>query len=89
MAGFNVPVQEKQFVCEAIQLNFLETLRFSTHITPDDLFGRYADMGYEHFKIEGRTMHPMNVIESYVYYMAKPEYKDMVRLKLGLAAFEQ
>lgn len=89
MAGFNVPVQEKQFVCEAIQLNFLETLRFSTHITPDDLFGRYSDMGYEHFKIEGRTMHPMNVIESYVYYMAKPEYKDMVRLKLGLAAFEQ
>ena len=44
-------------------------------------------MGFEHFKLEGRAMHPLNVIESIVYYMAKPEYKDMVRLKLGLEFF--
>jgi hypothetical protein len=44
-------------------------------------------MGYEHFKIEGRTMHPLNVVESYVYYLAKPEYRDMVRLKLALNIF--
>ncbi len=76
----------EEFACDALKLNFLETTKFSTHVTPDDLFGRYADLGYEHFKIEGRTMHLLNVLESYVYYMAKPEYRDLVRLKLGLMA---
>ncbi|MBQ4363151.1 MAG: hypothetical protein II782_04030 [Oscillospiraceae bacterium] len=84
--GMNVQM-EKTFECNALKENFLETINLPTHITPDDLYGRYADMGYEHFKIEGRTMHPLNVVESYVYYLAKPEYRDMVRLKLALNIF--
>lgn len=87
MGGINRVQMNESFICDALRFNFLETTKFSTHITPETLFGRYADMGYEHFKIEGRTMHPLNVIESYVYYMAKPEYKDLVRLKLGLGTF--
>ncbi len=79
---------EEEFRCEAISRNFLETVEFSTHITPDTLYEKYVPMGFEHFKIEGRTIHPLNVIESYVYYMAKPEFKDMIRLKLGLEAFK-
>lgn len=78
---------EEDFTCEAIGRNFLETIEFSTHITPETLYDKYVNMGFSHFKIEGRTMHPLNVIESYVYYLAKPEYKDMVRLKLGLGTF--
>lgn len=68
-------------------MNFLETTKFSTHVTPDTLYNKYVPLGYEQFKIEGRTIHPLNVIESYVYYMVKPEHKDMVRLKLGLSVF--
>lgn len=86
MNGLNVK-QEEQFVCEAIGRNFLETVEFSTHITPETLYGKYVSMGFEHFKVEGRTIHPLNVIESYVYYMARPEHRDMVRLKLGLETF--
>lgn len=78
---------EENFRCEAISRNFLETIGFSTHITPETLFEKYVPMGFRHFKIEGRTLHPLNVIESYVYYMTKPEYKDLVRLKLGLDTF--
>ncbi len=78
---------EENFRCEAISRNFLETIEFSTHITPETLFEKYVPMGFRHFKIEGRTLHPLNVIESYVYYMTKPEYKDLVRLKLGLDTF--
>ena len=88
MSGMQLNVQqEKPFVCEAIQMNFLETTKFSTHVTPDTLYNKYVPLGYEQFKIEGRTIHPLNVIESYVYYMVKPEHKDMVRLKLGLSVF--
>ncbi|MGN0642762.1 MAG: hypothetical protein ACI4JJ_06405 [Huintestinicola sp.] len=81
-------VNEKPFPCEAPMFNFLETTKLKTHITADDLHNKYVPMGYSQFKIEGRTIHPLNVIESYVYYMAKPEYKDIVRLELGLAAFK-
>ena len=89
MGGMRLNVQqEKLFYCEAISKNFLETTEFSTHVTPDTLYNKYVPLGYEQFKIEGRTIHPLNVIESYVYYMVKPEHKDMVRLKLGLSVFQ-
>lgn len=86
MSTLNVQ-QEENFACAAITRNFLETIEFSTHITPETVYEKYVPMGFEHFKVEGRTLHPLNVIESYVYYMAKPEFKDMVRLKLGLETF--
>ncbi len=84
-----ISVQYEQFECPALEKTFLETLEYSTHVPPENVFGKYAEMGFEHFKIEGRAMHPLNVIESIVYYMAKPEYKDLVRLKLGLMFFRQ
>ena len=87
MGGAGMNVHCEPFVCEALNRNFLETTEFSTHVPPENVFGTYAQMGFEHFKLEGRAMHPLNVIESIVYYMAKPEYKDMVRLKLGLEFF--
>lgn len=88
MSGINtLKVQsEESFSCEAISNTFLDTVGYSTHITPETVFGKYIEMGFEHFKIEGRTMHPLNVIESYAYYLAKPEYKDIMRLKLGIEA---
>lgn len=81
-------VQTEVFECNAPLLNFYETIGFSTHITSENLHTKYVPMGFSQFKIEGRTIHPLNVIESYVYYMAKPEYKDIVRLELGLQTFK-
>ncbi len=91
MGGMNnmQAYREEQFTCEAISRNFLETIEFSTHVTPENVFGKYAEMGFEHFKIEGRTIHPLNVIESYSYYLAKPEHRDDVRLRLGLRVFNR
>ena len=42
-------------------------------------------MGFENFKIEGRSTPDINVLENYIYYMAKPEWKDTVRLELLLS----
>lgn len=39
-------------------------------------------MGFNNFKIEGRVLSKPNVIESYVYYLVKPEYRDRVRLDM-------
>lgn len=65
--------------CNAMGRSFFEALPLPTVIKADDLYTKYVDMGFSNFKIEGRTIHTANVIESYVYYLVKPEYKDMVR----------
>ena len=61
--------------------NFYQIQKFSTFVGNEQI-QKYLEMGFSNFKIEGRMVHPANVIESYVYYMAKPEYRDIVRLEL-------
>ena len=39
-------------------------------------------MGFEQFKIEGRTIDLFNLMEHYMYYMVKPECRDEARLRL-------
>ncbi len=59
-----------------------EIRKLKTHISPDDIWEKYIPMGYEQFKIEGRTASPLNVAETYMYYMAKPECRDEARFFL-------
>ncbi len=37
-------------------------------------------MGFQQFKIEGRTFDPFNLLEHYMYYMVKPECRDQARM---------
>ncbi|WP_347492698.1 hypothetical protein [Ruminococcus flavefaciens] len=39
-------------------------------------------MGFNQFKIEGRTFDIFNLMEHYLYYMVKPEYINKARLTL-------
>ena len=39
-------------------------------------------MGFSQFKIEGRTTTRLNLIETYMYYMIKPECRDEARCML-------
>ena len=41
-------------------------------------------MGFENFKIEGRSVPDVNILENYIYYMVKPEFRDKVRLEILL-----
>ena len=70
------------FTCSGLQNTFFDMMKLSSTIKPDDLYGYYVDMGFRHFKIEGRTLHYMDVIENYVTYLIKPEYKDEIRYKI-------
>lgn len=68
--------------CPFFTRNIFEIRDLSTNIKPDDIWDKYLPMGFSQFKIEGRTAWLFNLIESYVYYMAKPEYADMARYTL-------
>lgn len=65
--------------CGCENRSIFETRKLSTHISPDDIWEKYVPMGFRHFKIEGRTTSRLNLIETYIYYMVKPEYQDEAR----------
>lgn len=43
-------------------------------------------MGFENFKLEGRSANMMLLCEQIVDYMAKPECKDKLRYEIMVAA---
>lgn len=49
------------------------------NISPLDIETKYLPLGFQHFKIAGREDIDVNLIESFVYYLIKDEYKDEVR----------
>ncbi len=49
----------------------------------DTEIASYIERGFRQFKIAGRGMPEDYVIDSYVYFLAKPEYRDIVRNKIN------
>lgn len=77
--------QEKgKFSCECMNYNFYDTILLKNFITQEELYNNFFEWGFSNFKIEGRTVHLANLIESYIYYLIKPQYKDKMRLQLLL-----
>lgn len=59
------------------------------YVSPEMIEEIYLPRGIYQFKIGGRNDNPINVIENYVNYLAKPEHKDNVRNKLLISYFRQ
>ncbi|MBP5152624.1 MAG: hypothetical protein ILP13_06910 [Lachnospiraceae bacterium] len=53
-------------------------------IGTEDILNVYAPMGFEHFKIEGRSLGSAVVLEMLLYYMTKPEFRLKVREEIYL-----
>lgn len=70
-------LEERQ--CYLLAKTFHESFKYNTVIRVDDLYDYYVNQGFENFKIEGRTVHPIDLIDSYMYYMVKEEYQDEIR----------
>lgn len=68
--------------CPTMDLTPFDIRKHRTHITPDDIWEKYVPMGFRHFKIEGRTSTTITLMENYLYYMVKPEYRDEARYLL-------
>ncbi len=74
----------EEFECNNTNYNFYQITKYSTFVSRENL-DKYMEMGFCNFKIEGRALAKENVLESYMYYMVKPEYRDKVRLELLVA----
>lgn len=73
----------KDFKCN-ISGNTVHPEVRKNHISYEDIVNIYEPMGFSYFKIEGRTLDPLEVLLSYCHYMVKPEYKDWVISEVGL-----
>lgn len=82
MKRTGTPYMPEPFECECMRKTLYQTTDSPLHISPDAIYGKYAPMGYSNFKIEGRSVPDVNVLENYIYYMVKPEHRDEVRLDI-------
>ena len=80
-ADKQIPVED--WYCEYGEHNNIYTIqKYSTFVSTDDIWGEYLPRGINNFKIEGRTAYLFSLIETYCYYMIKPEYIGQARLLL-------
>ena len=70
-------------VCNCMFNPFYEALKNKNSLTVDEIYNIYEPLGFEHFKIEGRTNFYQDVIEILVYYMVKPEFQMEIRQRLN------
>lgn len=50
-------------------------IEYPTNISPEELYNKYVPLGFSHFKLEGRTLSPVEVAANYARYFVKPEYQ--------------
>ncbi len=81
MSDYSDKTVMTEITCGCQERNFFEVknLNLPTLVTPEAIWGKYIPMGFEQFKIEGRTASNLNVIENYMYFLVKPECRDEAR----------
>ena len=79
LRGTNTMQKAMDFKCENMGYNFYQIQQFSTFVGLEQI-QKYLEMGFNNFKLEGRVLSPYNVLESYMYYMVKPEFRDEARM---------
>ena len=60
---------------------FSECMKRPAFISRDEI-GSYIDKGFVNFKLVGRGLPKEMVEDSYIYYLVKEEYADLIRTKL-------
>lgn len=87
LANRNLP-KDKQvpiipWYCEYGDHNCLHTIQdYPGFIKVEDIWDKYMPRGINNFKIEGRTANLFSLIDTYCYYMMKPERMGEGRLLL-------
>jgi collagenase-like PrtC family protease len=66
--------------CPHIKRDFYDIMQNHSFVTVEDLYKKYVPAGFSNFKLEGRAFNKYKIAESYMYYLVKPEYRDMVRV---------
>ncbi len=77
----SAPVINEKFSCPNMSIDFYRAGKLGNFITNRQIYEKLYPMGYSNFKIEGRMVHAADILESFCYYLIKPEYRDELRLK--------
>lgn len=73
----------EQWHCEFGEKNNIHTIRnYPTFVKAEDIWEKYVPAGINNFKIEGRTGSLFSLIDTYSYFMLKPECAGEARLLL-------
>lgn len=74
----------KTNICSCIQSHSYYDRRTKKphNISPEDIENYYEPLGFNSFKITGREDYDIQIIESYIRYLIKPEWKDYIRNEL-------
>jgi hypothetical protein len=70
------------FPCDNIRRSFQEIQANRSFISQDMIYDTYVPAGFCNFKLDGRGFKKEKVLESFVYYLVKPEYRTLVQEKL-------
>ncbi len=71
--------------CKYGDHNTLYTIQnYPTYVSPDAIWQTYVPMGFHNFKIEGRTANLLDLLNTYCFYLMRPERRDEGRLLLTL-----
>lgn len=72
----------KDFECPFMSRTIYDITGLPTFISPEAIQEKYLPMGFHEFKIEGRSAADIEILETYMYYFAKPGTRDKVRLEM-------
>ena len=72
----------KDFECPFMSRTIYDITELPTFISPEAIQKKYLPMGFKEFKLEGRSASDIEMLETYMYYFAKPETRDKVRLEM-------
>jgi collagenase-like PrtC family protease len=70
------------FPCDNIRRPFQEIQKNRSFISPDMIYDTYTKAGFYNFKLDGRGFKKEKVLESFAYYLARPESRTIVQHKL-------
>lgn len=65
--------------CKNIAREFYEIQKNRSFITNEMIHGKYKEAGFRHYKLDGRGFPPRKVIDSFLYYLVRPEYIDKMK----------
>lgn len=70
----------KFMVCPYVkQPHFSDLMTRENFISRDDITNVYVPGGFRHFKLDGRSFPPEKFVDSLLYYMVLPEYRDQIK----------
>lgn len=84
--SLNIIMEDKlpdtEIYCQGKYRNLYDSMDQKETIKNIDLYTYYSYLGVENAKIRGRRSDFYDVLESYMYYLIKDEYRDRIRLEV-------